>query len=104
MVERTPEYFSQFAKQYRYFICQSQPIFDHTVTKKFANSVHMNDDFCKVPGFHYHVIASTYQFPDSFKSTASKPFSIPCLFTCFKLLIKNNLSETIFLWRKNEQN
>ena len=96
MVKRTPEYFRQIAKQYRYFICQSEPIFDHTVTKNFAYSLHMNDDFCKVHGFHYHVIASNDQLPDSFKSTASKPFSIPCLFTCFKLLIKNNISKTIF--------
>ena len=96
MVERTPEYFRQFAKQYRYFICQSEPIFDHTVTKNFAYSLHLNDDFCKVPGFHYHVIASNDQFPDSFKSSASKPFIIPCLFTCFKLLIKTNLTNTVF--------
>ena len=96
MVERTPVYFRQFAKQYRYFICQSQPRFDHTVTKNFAYSFHMNDDFCKVPGFHYHVIASNDQLRDFFKFSASKPFSIPCLFTCFKLLIKNHLSETIF--------
>ena len=96
MVERTPEYFRQFSKQYRYFICRSEPIFDHTVTKNFAYSLHMNDDFCKVPGSHYHVIASNDQLPNSFKSTASKPFIIPCLFTCFKLLIKFNLTNTIF--------
>ena len=95
-VERTPEYFRQFAKQYRFFICQSEPIFDHTVTENFACSLHMNDNFCKLPGFHYHVIASNDQLPDFFKSTASKRFSIPCLFTYFKLFIKNNLSETIF--------
>ena len=96
MVERTPEYFRQFAKQYRYFICQSEPIFDHTVRKNFAYSLHMNDDFCKVPGFRYHFIASNGQLPDSFKSTASKTFIIPCLFTCFKLLIKTNLTNPIF--------
>ena len=56
----------------------------------------MNVDVCKVPGFHYLVIASNDQLPDSFRSTASKPFSKHCLFTCFKLLIKNNLSKTIF--------
>ena len=95
MVERTPEYFRQFAKQYRYFICRCEPIFDHTVTKNFAYSLHMNDDFCKVPGSHYHVIASNDQLPGSFKSTASKPFIIPCLLTCFKLL-KTNLTNTVF--------
>ena len=97
MVERTPEYFRQFANQCRYFICRFEPIFDHTVTKNFACSLHMNDNFCKVPGSHYHVIASNDQLPDSFKSTASKPFIIPGLFTCFKLLIKTNLTNKVFV-------
>ena len=96
MFERAPEYFHQFAKQYLYFICRIEHIFENTVTKNFAYSLHMNDDFCKVPGSHYHVNASNDQLPDSFKSTASKPFIIPCLFSCFKLLIKTNLTNTVF--------
>ena len=48
----------------------------------------MIDDFCNITGLHYHVIASNNQFPDFFKSRASKPFSIPCLFNCLKLIIK----------------
>ena len=49
MFERTPESecFRQFAKQYLYFISQSEPIFGHTVTKNFAYSLHMNDVFVK---------------------------------------------------------
>ena len=35
--ERTPEYFGQFAKEYRHFKYQSEPIFDHTV---FTNECH----------------------------------------------------------------
>ena len=96
MVERTPEYPCQFAKQYRYFICRSEPIFDHTVTKNFAYCLQMNDDFCKATGSHYHVIASNDQLPDSFKSTASKLFIIHCLVTCFKPLIKSNLKNIVF--------
>ena len=86
----------QFAKQYRYFICRSEPIFDHTVTKNFAYCLQMNDDFCKAPGSHYHVIASNDHFPDPFRSTASKLFIINCLVTCFKLLIKTNLTNIVF--------
>ena len=96
MVERTPEFFRLYSKQYRYFICRSEPIFHHTVTKNFAYSLHMNDDFCKVPGSHYHVIASNDQLPNSVKSTASKPFIVSCLFTCFKLLLKTILTNTVF--------
>ena len=36
MVERTLEYFREFAKQFRYSMCQSKPLFDRTVTKNFA--------------------------------------------------------------------
>ena len=96
MVERTANYFRQFSKQYRYFICRSEPIFDQTLTKNFAYSLHMNEKFCKVPGSHYHNVTSNDQLPNSFKSTASKPFIIPCLFTCFKLLIETNLTNTVF--------
>ena len=49
-----------------------------------------------VTGSHYHVIASNDQLPDSFKSTAPKPFIIPCFFTFFKLLVKSNLTNTVF--------
>ena len=62
MVERTPEYFRQFSKQYNYFICRSEPIFDHTITKNFAYSLNMNDDFCKVPGSHFQVIPPMVNF------------------------------------------
>ena len=98
MVERRPDYFRQFAKQYRYFICQSNPMFDHTVTKNFAYNLNVKDDFCKVPGFHYDVIASNDQLPDSLKSTASKQFSIPCLFASCKLFIKTKLTTINFRW------
>ena len=56
----------------------------------------MNEKFCIVTAFLYHVIASNDQLPDSFKSAASGFFSITFLFTCFKLLIKTNLTKTIF--------
>ena len=96
MVERTPDYIRLFAKQYCFFICRVEPKFDHTLTKNFTYSLHMNDDFCKVPGSHYHVINLNDQLRDSFKSTASKSIIISCLFPCFKLLIKTNLTNTVF--------
>ena len=106
MVGGTPEYFRQFAKQFRYFISRSESIFDHTVTNNFVYSLHMNDNFCKVPGSPYQLIASNDQLPDSFKSTASKPCIIPCLFTGFKLLTKTNLLNTVFrgeMMNKNDE-
>ena len=47
-------------------------MFDHTVTKNFAYSLHMNDDFRKVPGFHY-VIAPTSQ---ALKRDLGKPQNV----------------------------
>ena len=41
-VERTPGYFRQFAKQYRYFICQREPIFELTLTKNKDHTVTKN--------------------------------------------------------------
>ena len=48
-----------------------------------------------MPGFHYNVIASNDQFPDSFKCTTSKQFSLSCLLTFLRLLIGPNLTKTI---------
>ena len=84
LVERTPEHFRQFAKKYRHFICQSEPVFYQTVTKNFAYSLKLNDDFCNVPGFHCHVIASNKQIPDSLKSTASKTVKYTLSFHLFQ--------------------
>ena len=49
-----------------------------------------NEDHCKVQQFHCHVIAAFDQLPQSFKDTSSKPYTIPCLFTCFQLLIRGS--------------
>ena len=84
------EYFRQFQKVFRYFICNSEPQFDSNLTKNFAYSQHKNEDHCKIQQFHYHVIAAVDQLPRSFKDISSKPYTIPCLFTCFQLLIRGS--------------
>ena len=89
MFERTPEFFRLFQKLFRYFICNSEPQFDSNLTKNFAYSQHKNEDHCKMQQFLYHVIAAVDQLPQSFKDT-SKPYTIPCLFTCFQLFIRGS--------------
>ena len=86
MFERTPEYFRQFQKLFRYFICNSEPQIHSNLTKNFAYS-QRKKDHCKIQQFHYHVIAAVDQLQQSLKDTSSKPYTIPCLFTCFQLLI-----------------
>ena len=88
--ERTPEYFRQLQKLFRYFICNSELQFDSNLTKNFAYSQHKNEDHCKIQQFHYHVLASVDQLPQSFKNTSSEPSTIPCLLTCFQLLIRGS--------------
>ena len=90
MFERTPEYFQQFQKLFRFFMCNTEPQFDFTLTKHFAYSQHKNEHHCKIQQFHYHVIAAFHQLPQSFKDTSSQPYTIPCLFTCFQLLIRES--------------
>ena len=90
MFERTPEYFRQFQKLFRCFICNSEPQFDCNLTKNFAYSQHKNEDHCKIQQLHYHVIAAVDQLPQSSKDTSSKPYTIPFLFTCFQLLIRGS--------------
>ena len=51
MFERTPEYFRQFQKLFRYFICNSDPQFDSNLTKNFLYSQHKNEDHSKYNNF-----------------------------------------------------
>ena len=90
MFERTPEYFRQFQNFFRYFIGITEPQFDSNLTKNFAYSQNKKEDRCKIQQFHYHVIAAFDQLPQSFEDTSSKPYTIPCLFTCFQLLIRGS--------------
>ena len=90
MPERTPESFRQFHKHFRYFISNSEPQFDSNLTKNIAYSQHKNENLCNIKQFLYHVIAAVDQLPQSFKDTSSKPYALPCLFTCFQVLIRGS--------------
>ena len=95
-LERATEQFLQFVRQYRYFICQIEPIFNNKVTKSFDNILHMIDDSFKVPEFHYHVIASNEKLPEScvlHQNRSAYPVSPPFL----NHLIKPFLRRLIFL-------
>ena len=96
MFERTPEFFRQFQKKFHYFICRSEPIFDtKEINNSFAYSLHENNSFCRIKEQHYHVIAALDQVTEAFKKNSSKPYSIPCLYTCFRLLLHKTQSINI---------
>ena len=49
-----------------------------------------NEDLCRIQQLHYHVIAAVDQLPQSLKHASSKPYTIPCFFTSFQLLIRDS--------------
>ena len=94
-LEERPEY--KDGREKRLLIKKSQ-IKQVKVTKKVNcqnGGGNLNDDFSEIHGFRYHFTNSTDQLPNSFKSTAFKPSCKLWLFTCFKLLIRTNLTQTI---------
>ena len=72
------------------FFCNSEAQFDSCLTKNFAYSQHKNQCHGKIKLFNYHVIAAVDQLPHFFRATCSKPFIVPCLLTCFQLLIRGS--------------
>ena len=57
--------------------------------------MHENNNFCRIKEQHYHVIAALDQLTESFKKNSSKPYSIPCLYTYFRLLLHKTQSVNI---------
>ena len=79
-----------------YFVCRSELMFDTKGNNNsFAYSLHENNSFCRIKEQYYNVIAALYQVTEAFKKNSSKPYSIPCLYTCFRLLLHKTQSVNI---------
>ena len=88
MYERSPKFFVPFQKKFKFFITDSEPIFQKTNTNNFAYVLHEKKfDFCDSKSVHYHVLAEISKVPEDFKKINSKGYSVPCLYSCFKSLI-----------------
>ena len=57
MFERSPGYFKQFRKAFKFSVCDEKPELDGV--KKFAVFVHFENPFCFLKTNHYHVLVDT---------------------------------------------
>ena len=99
MFELTHEQFRQFPQQFCDFIIEHEFIIDHTATRALHTACFWVK-FFYVPGFRCKWLPPTVNC--LMLSSLQYIFSMPCLLTCFKLLITTNSLKTIFLakWHK----
>ena len=88
MYERSPGFFKQFQKNFKYFISEEKPNFSSL--KNFAFCMHFESVHCDYnPTNHYHVLIDVSEFSADFLKQ-TKPCSVPCLFTTFKYLFSSS--------------
>ena len=83
MYERSPHYFKQFPKQFKFQIVEEKPTLSNT--NVYAVCAHFDSEFCGLVTNHYHVLLDTTTFK---KETLKRNqnFPVPCIFTTFKFL------------------
>ena len=84
MYKRSPGFFKQLQKNFKYLITEEKPNF--FCLKNFAFCMHFESIHCDYnPTNHYHVLIDVAEFSADFLKQ-TKPCSVPCLFTTFKYL------------------
>ena len=87
MYERSPEFFNKFKKNFRYFIVDNKPDLTHQ-SKNWAFVLHNHSTkVCSLTSPHYHVLVDTSTCPNARNILDASPYSVPCLYTCFKELL-----------------
>ena len=84
MFERSPGYFKQFQKAFKFSVCDEKQELNGV---KNMLCVHFENPFCTLKTNHYHVLVDTSDVtksPD--KSKLKKIYTVPCLYTTFKIL------------------
>ena len=90
MYENSPEYFTKFQKRFKYTICETEPKLEISAMENYAYGYHWSSasvESCTFGSNHYHVKYEVGNQDDSLFDSLYVPASIPCLMTCFKLLI-----------------
>ena len=87
MYERSPDYFRQFQKSFRFLLFFCKPNMDKNKITKFAFAYHQKSLFFHNSSVHYHVLFSSENLSSLEGTDSSKAFAIPSLFICFKCLI-----------------
>ena len=87
MYERSPSYFKQFQKQFRFKIVDQKPT-GITSLIKYAVCPHFESEFCQIATNHFHLLIDSSTDIGSTKQ--NKSFAVLCLFTTFKRLFSNS--------------
>ena len=95
MFERSPSYFKQFQKQFKFLVINEKS--NLSSVKTFAVCSHFDSAFCQLTTTttkstnHFHVLIDTSEaatpYDDIFKQ--NKPFPVSCLFTTFRYLFSS---------------
>ena len=88
MYERSPSYFKQFQKQFRFKIVD-QKTTDIMSLINYAVCRHFESGFCQIATNHFHLLIDSSTDIGSTKQ--NKLFAVPCLFTTIEHLFSNSL-------------
>ena len=83
MFERSPNYFKQFQKQFKFLILEEKPSF--SIGNFYAVCAHFDSEFCNLVNSHYHVLIDTTTFENE-TVKRYQSFPVPCVYTAFKFL------------------
>ena len=88
MFERSPNYFKQFQKQFKFLIAEEKP--NLTASNNYAVCPHFESEFCQLPTNHFHVLIESAIDVETMKPI--KIFAVRCLFTTFRHLFSTSTS------------
>ena len=83
MFERSPNYFKQFQKHFKFLILEEKPSF--SIGNFYAVCAHFDSEFCNLVNSHYHVLIDTTTFENE-TVKRYQSFPVPCVYTAFKFL------------------
>ena len=90
MYENSPEYFKKFQKRFKYTICDTEPKPQDSGIENYAYGYHSSStviDGCSFGSNHWHIIFEDTGPEHKVVFSSYAPATIPCLVTCFKILI-----------------
>ena len=84
MFERSPNYFKQFQKQFKFLILEEKPSF--SIRNFYAVCAHFDSEFCNLVNSHYHVLIDTTTFENETIETISELSCALCSYS-FQILV-----------------
>ena len=90
MYEKSPEYFKKFRKRFKYTIRDTEPKPQDSGIENYAYGYHSSStviDGCSFGSNHWYLIFEDTGLEDKIVFSSYAPATIPCLVTCFKILI-----------------